>query len=413
MTFILNPKQKLVELEAALVKTVEAREVERALTEFDELLRVYRLAKMDWSHTLAQLGPLLCPLGAALLGPLEQRLDADEALVRNDTGPRWTGSKPVETDGEKARFRLAALRVALAYALVKNHPDGPFDSRFDRHFLPEPVRLFDGGSAANGGRLHDFIARFLGALNKAQVFSHLPDARALPFIAAWRAFEPGKNLELNLKGLFPRRAALLKASPAPALADRVHTLASATGLPCETPIYLLAPGKSASLNRVGGRPAGLPDARWPRQGSLKFSPVLTLDLETVPELAATLPGTRALCLFVDDPRGGFDAAQVVRLAPDECARGITGGKPFTATRVLVPQQVFASASVTGPLFTLQQALRALEARALGRPFLLQERASGDTAGDFVLEARAGFTGLNLGDGGKLFMSVDDATWESL
>ena len=142
-----------------------------------------------------------------------------------------------------------------------------------------------------------------------------------------------------------------------------------------------------------------------------MTPVLTVDLRSLPELAAQLPDVRALCLYVDSPRGGFDAATVVRMSEAQAAAGIAGGKPFALARVEVPPEVFRALGDEGPLGALYTLLRQAEGRALGVPFLLQQDAP-EAAPGFVLEAKAETLGLNLGDAGKLFMFVDHAFWES-
>lgn len=402
-----NPKAAIDPLGASLHERVLASDAAGALARFEELVAAYRAAKMDWSHTLSQTTALVAPLGLALAPPLLARLEIVEQKVRDANGPRYrTSPKLAPSDWEDARHEAAALRIALVRALAASGQ--PADERFDRFLGPEPSRLFE-VPPKEGGKQHDFIARFLGGLQLGgAVFAAMPEARALAFIAAWRAFSPGKNLELNLKGLFRGRAKLLKAAaPAPTLATRARELAARTGRPCTTALYILERTKGDSLNRIGGKPKGLGAADRPRG----MTPVLTVDLRTLPELAAQLPDTRALCLFVDSPRGGFDAATVVRLSESQAEAGIAGGKPFTLARVEVPPEVFRASGDEGPLGALHTLLRQAEGRALGVPFFLQQDVP-DAAPGFVLEAKAETLGLNLGDAGKLFMFVDDAFWES-
>lgn len=184
-------------------------------------------------------------------------------------------------------------------------------------------------------------------------------------------------------------------------------LAKASGLPCTIPIYALAKAiDKTSRNRIGGRVKGLAADRMPPGMQL----VLTIDLAQVPELGALVPGARALSLWVDDPRGGFEDAAVVPLTEDECASGMVGGKTFRVERLLVPPEVFDWSD--GRTQELRRWLAALDARGLGRPFFLQQSPfSGDDAG-FVLQANESFTGLNLGDSGRLFWYLDHAYWES-
>lgn len=402
-----NPKAAIDPLSASLHERVCANDAAGALAGFEELVAAYRAAKMDWSHTLSQTTALVAPLGLALVEPLLARLEVVEQRVRDATGPRYrTSPKLAPSDWEDARHQAAALRIALVRVLARSGQ--PMDERFDRFLGPEPSRLFE-VPPKEGGKQHDFIARFLGGLQLGgAVLAKMPDARALAFIAAWRAFSPGKNLELNLKGLFRGRPRLLKAAaPAPTLVERARELAARTGLPCTVPVYIVERTKSDSLDRIGGRPKGLGAADLPRG----MTPVLTVDLRSLPELAAQLPDVRALCLYVDSPRGGFDAATVVRLSEARAAAGIAGGKPFALARVEVPPQVFRALGDEGPLGALYTLLRQAEGRALGVPFFLQQDTP-EAAPGFVLEAKAETLGLNLGDAGKLFMFVDHAFWES-
>ena len=197
------------------------------------------------------------------------------------------------------------------------------------------------------------------------------------------------------------------------LAQEIESLAKQTGLDCQLPIYLLERRRKtsggASYNRVGFRPKGPPEPRAPRG----YQPVLSLDLKFIPELQPMFPGVRAICLYVDRPRQGFDGAAVIRLSAEECKIGISGGRNFEATRVLVPAEVFEENPPGSDLDCLRQHICEAPGRALGRPLFLQQEISHDDEMGFVLQADTLFSGLHLGESGKLYLFSDDAFWECL
>lgn len=404
---LVNPRTLIEPRIQELEASVQVGDAVVSMQRFEVLIDTYRAAKTDWSHTLSQATAVIAPLGEALVAPGLARLDVLEAIVRDATEPRFvTSPKLRATEWEDARWTVAAIRVAIVRALAKTNR--PLPPELDRLWSVEPQRLFS-AAPSDGGMQHDFVARFLSGLQLGgAVFGSLPDDRALAFVSTWRAFAPSKNLELNLKGLFRGRGKLLKAAPrTPSLAERVRAMAERTGMPCTMPVYLMETQKNDSLNRIGGKPTGLAKEARP----LGMTPVLTIDLQTIPELAARVPDARLLCLFVDSPKGGFDAATVVRVSEAEAEAGVAGGKSFALTRVEVPPEVFHAFRDPGPLGELHTLLRSADGRALGLPFYSQQDVPKE-APDFVLEARASAVGLNLGDSGKLFVSLDDAFWES-
>ncbi len=85
---------------------------------------------------------------------------------------------------------------------------------------------------------------------------------------------------------------------------------------------------AGQLNRINGMPVGVTDERWPvDEDGWRYAHVCTLDLATMPALAALEPGVRAAVLFVCDPArdgGGDDPHFVhrwVMLSDEEVARG--------------------------------------------------------------------------------------------
>jgi hypothetical protein len=92
-----------------------------------------------------------------------------------------------------------------------------------------------------------------------------------------------------------------------------------------------------ALNRLNGMPVGVTDERWPvDEDGRRYAHVCTLDLATMPALAAAEPGIRAAALFVCDPardRGGDDLFFVhrwVMLREEEAARGIVATRGLPA-----------------------------------------------------------------------------------
>lgn len=404
---LVNPRTQIAPRTEELEAAVRDADSVAAVARFETLVRTYHAAKTDWSHALERSTAVIAPLGEALVDPALARLDELEAIVGEATSTRFVYSPTLApSDWERARWPLAAIRVAVVRALATSGQ--PLPEALDRLWAPAPKRLFQ-VAPNEGGTLHDFVARFLGGLQLgASVFASLPDERVLAFVAAWRAFAPSPNLERGLKLLFRGRAPLLKsAARAPSLIDQIRARAMQSGLPCTTPVYLLERKASDALNRIGGKPKGLTADARPRG----MTSVLTIDLRTVPELAARLPDVRLLCLYVDSPKGGFDAAEIVRVGDAEAAAGVVGGKPFVLTRVEVPPEVFHAFKDPGPLGELHLLLRRADGRALGLPLYLQQDVPTE-APDFVFEARAETLGLNLGDAGKLFVFLDEAFWES-
>jgi hypothetical protein len=356
------------------------------------------------SHGVA-VDPLFIPLGklgALALEPLAARIDELTAALEQGAHPAGEGYKP--------RRVVIALRNALAVALAEVAVRGEApDPRYDRHLAPTPRTLFWGND--------DFPFSFFTGLRKAQaLFAALPEERLRAWSAAWRESGCSAHLEERLRWVVPtRRRALL--GKALGLGARVTAQAAKTGLACTQPVYLLSRGRTRKRGALGGiraRPKGLPAGRWPRGPAGPFEPVLCLDLKDIPELEARFPGARALCLLVDSSEEGFEASELVQLSEAEASRGLQGGVPLEIERVCVPPEVFESRPLAEPLDDLRRLLREAPGRALGRPFFLQQEPTPNDGQGFVLQAGGGLLqGVNLGDGGELYLYEGDAFWECL
>lgn len=348
-------------------------------------------------------------IGRPAVAPLATRIDQLTAKLDPKAPPGSTGYEP--------RRVVIALRNALAVALARTAEAGePIDKRFDAYLAPTPRTLFAGND--------DFPYCFFTGLSEAQgLFAALPKARVQAWIQGWRRSGVSSYLEERLEMALPEnRHGLLRGGPT--LAQQIAEQAEQSGLECSQNIYLLTTepkgkkGRKADkgpmrspYNRVGGEPKGLPKTRWPGDGAERYQPVLSLDLECVPELRRHYSGARAICLFVDRPEEGFEDSAVVALSEAACKRGFRGGEGFVVERVAVPPEVFALDRPRKELESLRARIAEAEARVLGRPFFIQQSPSAGDEDGFVLEAGEYFTGLNLGDSGRLYVYTREAFWE--
>lgn len=335
-------------------------------------------------------------LGAPMADALIARIEALSAAIDLDAHA-WG-------DGYRPRRVIISLRNTLILTISRMVAEG--------HTLPDNLETYLGPTPAWLFQENDDFAYsfFTGLRGARELFDALPEERVLAWIEAWRSSNLSAHIEERLAlPLSNKRKKLLKG--APSLASRITKTGADTGRDCTTPIYILSHARKSkknanSLSRVSPKlprplldklPAGL-------------VPVLTVDLQEIPELQDRYPDTRAICLCVDAPRHGFELASILRFSQDECAEPFDG-TPIQAERALVPAGVFHQ-SPDPALKLLRRLISEAPARALGGPFFIQSDTSEADQRHFVLEARQDFSRLNLGDSGKLFVFTDDATWES-
>jgi hypothetical protein len=172
------------------------------------------------------------------------------------------------------------------------------------------------------------------------------------------------------------------------------------------------------VNRVNGMPLGVSDERWPvDEDGRRYAHICTLDLATMPALAALEPGFRAAVLFVCDPalEGGDGSPQFVHrwvmLRAEEVARGVvatTGrpawgpedrepARPFRVEAHRVPRAAFDPRNEDPRLGAVRAHLLGLNARA-GGPAVLPRHRLPWLPDAFFLQLGESFGGINAGDG---------------
>lgn len=157
---------------------------------------------------------------------------------------------------------------------------------------------------------------------------------------------------------------------------------------------------AASWSRVGGAVPGLAAEDHPTLAGEPMTPILTLDLDEIPELAARYPGARLLVLFHPDPHGGegADAATLVPVARAAATAPGDGAK-LAVTPVELPRAVFGDDDAPA-IAELRSQLVKRGGHVFGGPFWIQEPEADD--GSFLLEIRDGLCDVNLGDVGSLY-----------
>jgi predicted DNA-binding WGR domain protein len=159
--------------------------------------------------------------------------------------------------------------------------------------------------------------------------------------------------------------------------------------------------REGSYSRIGGSVPGLSESDYPVYGEDPMTPILSFDLDEIPELAAKHPGARLLVLFHPDPEGGEDQedAQLVAV-PREKVTGPGDGAKLAVTPVELPLAVFGEGDDSPEVGDLRKQVLQRGGHVGGGPFWIQ----GDDAGSegFLFELRDGLCDLNLGDVGSLY-----------
>ncbi|MBL9025534.1 MAG: WGR domain-containing protein [Myxococcales bacterium] len=162
--------------------------------------------------------------------------------------------------------------------------------------------------------------------------------------------------------------------------------------------------RAGSWSRIGGSVPGLAPADYPKQDGEPMTPILTLDLDELPELAQKHPGARLLVLFHPDPRGGEDAdCSSLVPVPRGASTEPGDGAPLAVTPIDLPRGVFED---DDSFAELRAQLVKRGGHVFGGPFWIQEPEADD--GSFLLEIRDGLCDVNLGDVGSLYAFEGDA-----
>jgi hypothetical protein len=161
-----------------------------------------------------------------------------------------------------------------------------------------------------------------------------------------------------------------------------------------------------TIDRVGGRPVGVDDARWPRFQGKAMSHVLTVDLrDRVPALAREW---RAAALFLHSPdyneayEPETEQSCVVLLSEAEVARGEAPAEAGSGAELLRAGVLRLEPADGMDRETLYQ-----HSFLGGEPIWLQDE-EGDSE-SFILQFDEELVSINLGDCGIMYM-FDDAAW---
>ncbi len=188
------------------------------------------------------------------------------------------------------------------------------------------------------------------------------------------------------------------------------------------PVYVLRPlehrRRKTPWNRIGGTPPGIGSKRWPRFQGQPMVHVLTVDLRSLPVLAARFRDAATVSLFLSDAMDNeafaphTEESAVVfssleqaerRTRPPKGAPRLEESGGFDVVEVQVPRDIWQQEE--DPLFQLlyQQC-----ARAAGPPQWLQTE---EHLGNFLLQFDTAFIDINLGDMGVLYLFEDTAFWQ--
>lgn len=186
------------------------------------------------------------------------------------------------------------------------------------------------------------------------------------------------------------------------------------------------------INRVAGTSIGISDENWPMFNDEKMAHVITIDLNSTPDLKKQFPnGVEAFALFISN---FFDnqayvpmnnEAKCVMLTKLDLEKGTNNWvapveegfyKPeaciFKCHEVVLPVEVFDeeiyNRKETDPIYILSERLTQYPI-AGGRPIWLQSPQH--EGNDVILQFDEGLVDINLGDGGVMYVFKDTAFWQ--
>ncbi len=193
-------------------------------------------------------------------------------------------------------------------------------------------------------------------------------------------------------------------------------LAMAAALPGDrTRLYLLrwSDALPQGLNRIGGRPLGISADRWPRFDDEPMQFLFSLDLRTMPELGARLPGAIGLAVFVsatesnDATEPNTPESAVVAIVDDTTHEPPEGAVPVDPAS-FEPVPIDVPVGQSHGHQELRRKLYAVRARVLGSPGWIQEP---EYDGEFIMQFDERFVPMNLGDTGRMYVFRDTAFWQ--
>ena len=191
-----------------------------------------------------------------------------------------------------------------------------------------------------------------------------------------------------------------------------------------TKVYIADLGDSgATKNSIAGYPVCVPESRWPMYKGSPMDHVLTLDLNSVPELKIPgLEGYRAIALFVSDlleneawgPNN--HEVELIKLRQEEidsCSddRNQEGLQGFKCQLVELPASIFDEETPhleeDDPIYTLRSTLSEVAVIG-GKPMWIQEEEYGES---IIIQFNEDFVDMNLGDAGVMYVFEDTAFWQ--
>lgn len=237
-----------------------------------------------------------------------------------------------------------------------------------------PALLAYGGRSKRAAWVREEAERALSPSAFAQVAHVFVDGER------WRAIEKDVAAAIALDPRAPR--------------IRVYLLEEASAV---------TPARAGSLSRVGGRPAGLPAARVPKDDDGEpLVHILTIDVADAPELRERYPEAAAIALFTPAPREGGRAEESEIVALPRAKGGKAGtGRALAVFGIDVPRAVFDDPAALDPaLRAVRDRIQHAAGHLFGRPFWLQEKPfDGDDGDGFAMQIDDGLSDdLNLGDG---------------
>lgn len=176
-----------------------------------------------------------------------------------------------------------------------------------------------------------------------------------------------------------------------------------------------------TLNRLGGVAPGVAAKRWPTFADEPMVHLFTLDVQTMPELAARVDdGVRCVSVFCWNPENNeaneSGNAHTAVLFTTEAQLAQKRVKPPVRTELqdlafFEPVGIDVSPTVWDVDSPLRRALSASSGRVLGEPLWLQgdDEGGGST---FLMQFDESFCSMNLGDAGIMYVFDDDAFWQS-
>ena len=179
-------------------------------------------------------------------------------------------------------------------------------------------------------------------------------------------------------------------------------------------VYAMSPGAAgAGLSRTGGLPAGFAPSDVPRHRGRKLVHAFTVDLEAVPELAASYPDARTLSVWIQ----GYseDPVRVQALVPRTDAQIAAapgaGGVTLQMLRLEVPAAAFTAEPPERAAYA-RQLLYQKAGFLLGVPIWLQHGPWSLTSSFVGQYDERLAPGANFGDAGICYAFADHAAWQS-